>query len=288
MPNPIADPLVEGVDTDSQSHLVLIDATPEGVATVTINRVERRNAFNAEVIAALREAFETLEGADGVRVIFVTGAGGTFSAGADLEWMRDAADHTEADNREDAMEMARMLKHLHSLPMLTVALVEGGAFGGGAGLAAACDMTVATSAARFAFSEVKLGLVAATVSPYVVAAIGPRRARGLFALGRTFDAADAQRFGLVDLVVDGPEGLAAAKEAIAADIMACGPAAVGESKRLVDHVAHHPIDYAIMTETAHWIARVRVGPEAQEGIRAFLEGRPPTWAPGSDTADDAE
>jgi methylglutaconyl-CoA hydratase len=288
MPNPIADPLVEVLDTDTQSRLVLIEATSDGVATVTINRIERRNAFNAEVIAALREAFETLEGADGVRVIFVTGAGGTFSAGADLEWMRDAADQTEADNREDAMEMARMLKHLHSLPMLTVALVEGGAFGGGAGLAAACDMTVATSDARFAFSEVKLGLVAATVSPYVVAAVGARRARGLFALGRSFDAADAQRFGLVDLVVDGPEGLAAAKEAIGADIMACGPEAVGESKRLVDHVADHPIDHAIMAETAHWIARIRVGPEAQEGVGAFLEGRQPTWAPGGDTADDAK
>lgn len=286
MPNPIADPLVEGVDTDSQSRLVLIEATPEGVATVTINRAERRNAFNAEVIAALREAFETLEGADGVRVIFVTGAGGMFSAGADLEWMRDAIDHTEADNREDAMEMARMLKHLHSLPMLTVALVEGSAFGGGAGLAAACDMAIATSDARFAFSEVKLGLVAATISPYVVAAVGPRRARGLFALGRTFDAADARNFGLIDLVVEGPEGLAAAKEAIVADIVACGPEAVGESKRLVDHVAHHAIDHGIMTETAHWIARVRVGPEGQEGVRAFLEGRPPSWLatdPGEDT-----
>jgi methylglutaconyl-CoA hydratase len=277
MPNPIADPLVEGVDTDSQSRLVLIEATPEGLATVTINRADRRNAFNAEVIAALREAFETLEGADGVRVIFVTGAGGTFSAGADLEWMRAAADHTEADNREDAMEMARMLKHLHDLPTLTVALVEGSAFGGGAGLAAACDMAIATSDARFAFSEVKLGLVAATISPYVVAAVGPRRARGLFALGRGFDAAEALRFGLIDQVVEGPEGLAAAREAIAAEILSCGPEAVGESKRLVDHVAGRHIDHALMTDTAHWIARVRVGPEGQEGVKAFLERRRPSW-----------
>jgi methylglutaconyl-CoA hydratase len=275
--NPIADPLVEGVDTDAQSRLVLIEASPDGVATVTINRADRRNAFNAEVIGALREAFETLEGADGLRVIFVTGAGGTFSAGADLEWMRDAADYTEADNREDAMAMARMLKQLHDLPILTVALVEGAAYGGGAGLAAACDMAVATSDARFAFSEVKLGLVAATISPYVVAAVGARRARGLFALGRPFDAADAQRFGLVDLVVEGPTGLAAARDAIAADIMSSGPAAVGEAKRLVDHVAGRHIDHAVMTDTAHWIARVRVGPEGQEGVRAFLERRPPSW-----------
>src|SRR5665213_4479258 len=147
MPNPIADPLVEGIDTDSQSSLVTIEATPEGVATVTINRVAKKNAFNAEVIGALREAFETLEGADGVRVVFVTGAGGTFSAGADVEWMRAAADHTEADNRDDAMQMAIMLKHLHDLPTLTVALVEGVAYGGGAGLVAACDVAIATQSA---------------------------------------------------------------------------------------------------------------------------------------------
>ena len=277
--NPIADPLVEGVDSDAKSRLVLIEATADGVATVTINRAERRNAFNAEVIGALREAFETLEGADGVRLIFVTGAGGTFSAGADVEWMRDAADHTEADNREDAMAMARMLKHLYDLPILTVALVEGAAFGGGAGLAAACDMAVATSDSRFAFSEVKLGLVAATISPYVIAAIGSRRARGLFALGRQFDAREAENIGLIDRVVEGPEGLAAARDAIVGDIVLCGPGAVGESKRLVDHVAGRHIDHALMTDTAHWIARVRVGPEGQEGVRAFLERRPPTWAP---------
>ncbi len=277
MPNPIADPLVEGVDTDSQSRLVLIDATADGVATVTINRADRKNAFNAEVISALREAFETLEGADGVRVIFVKGAGGTFSAGADLEWMRDAADHTEADNREDAMNMAAMLKHLYDLPMLTVALVEGSAFGGGAGLAAACDMAIATADARFAFSEVKLGLVAATISPYVIAAIGPRRARGLFALGRGFDAAAAWNYGLIDEVVADAEALEVARQAIITEIKVCAPGAVGESKRLVAHVAGRVIDHNLMTETAHRIARVRVGPEGQEGVRAFLAHRRPAW-----------
>ena len=277
MPNPIADPLVEGVDTDSQSTLVLIDATADGVATVTINRADRKNAFNAEVISALREAFETLEGADGVRVIFVRGAGGTFSAGADLEWMRDAANHTEADNREDAMNMAAMLKHLYDLPMLTVALVEGSAFGGGAGLAAACDMAIATAEARFAFSEVKLGLVAATISPYVIAAIGPRRARGLFALGRGFDAVAARNYGLVDEVVADAEALEVARQAIINEIKACAPGAVGESKRLVAHVAGRVIDHNLMADTAHRIARVRVGPEGQEGVRAFLARRSPAW-----------
>jgi methylglutaconyl-CoA hydratase len=256
---------------------VLIDATAEGIATVTINRAARKNAFNAEVIGALREAFETLEGADGVRIVFVRGAGGVFSAGADLDWMREAADRTEADNRDDAMGLAVMLKHLHDLPMLTVALVEGSAYGGGAGLAAACDMAIATENARFAFSEVKLGLVAATISPYVIAAIGARRARALFALGRAFDARSAQAFGLVDDVVADSAALKAAGAALAAEVMSTAPGAVAESKRLVTHVAGRALDHALMTETAHVIARVRVGPEGQEGVRAFLDRRTPKW-----------
>ncbi|MGI8839669.1 MAG: enoyl-CoA hydratase-related protein [Caulobacteraceae bacterium] len=277
MTHPIADPLVEGADTDSQSSLVTIEATAEGAATVTVNRADKKNAFNAEVIAALREAFETLEGADGVRVVFVAGAGGTFCAGADLEWMRAAADHTEADNRDDAMQLAIMLKHLHDLPALTVALVDGVAFGGGAGLAAACDLAVATREARFAFSEVKLGLIAATVSPYVVAAIGARRARGLFTTGRTFDAAFAHDIGLIDEVVEDAAALTAAKQRIAGEIMACAPGAVAASKRLVADVAGREIDHALMEDTARRIARARAGDEGREGVRAFLERRAPGW-----------
>ncbi|MDP1641590.1 MAG: enoyl-CoA hydratase-related protein, partial [Phenylobacterium sp.] len=180
MTNPIVDPLVEGLDSDATSPLVRLEATVEGVAIVTINRPERRNAFDAALIAALSETFETLHGAEHVRLVFLRGAGGTFSAGADLDWMRAAAGHTEDDNREDAMAMAKMLKLLWDIPALTVALVQGGAYGGGAGLAAACDMAIATADAQFSFAEVKLGLVAATISPYVVAALGPRTARGLF------------------------------------------------------------------------------------------------------------
>ena len=277
MTNPIADPLVEVPDTDAASNLVHIDATPEGVATVTLNRPLRRNAFNAELIAALHEAFETLQGAEGVRVVFLRGAGGTFSAGADLEWMRDAIDRTEADNRDDAHQMAKMLKSLWDIPALTVALVEGGAFGGGAGLAAACDMAVATTEAKFAFSEVRLGIIAATISPYVVAAIGPREARGLFATGRLFDADYAHKVGLVTEVVADTLGLEAARDRIAADMMACAPGAVAESKRLVEDVAYQPID-DVMDETAKRIARIRIGDEGQEGVRAFLEKRKPSWA----------
>lgn len=278
MPNPIADPLVEGPDTDAQSELVRVDATADGQATVTIDRAAKRNAFNAEVIGALRSAFDTLEGADGVRVVFVTGAGKAFSAGADLEWMRDAADYSEAENHEDAMAMATMLRRLHDLPHLTVALVDGAAFGGGAGLVAACDMAIATENAQFAFSEAKLGLVAATISPYVVAAIGPRRARTLFATGRPFDAAYAFRIGLVDEVVSDRAAFRAVCERISEEMRACGPIAVAESKRLIAHVAGRPIDHPLMEETARWIARVRVSEEGREGVVAFLARRKPKWA----------
>jgi methylglutaconyl-CoA hydratase len=277
MTNPIADPIVEVVDTDASSRTAVIEATADGVATVIINRPSRRNAFDSEVIGALHEAFETLEAADGVRLVFVRGAGGTFSAGADLAWMREAAELSESDNREDAMAMAHMLHRLHALPMLTCALVEGSAFGGGAGLVAACDMAIATRDARFAFSEVKLGLIAATISPYVVAALGPRRARALFATGRAFDAQAAHTFGLVDEVVDDASALETARDRLAAQVVDCAPGAVSESKRLVDHVAGRTIDHGLMSETAHWIARVRVSPEGREGVAAFLDHRRPAW-----------
>jgi methylglutaconyl-CoA hydratase len=191
--------------------------------------------------------------------------------------MGQAAELSEADNRDDAMQLAVMLKHLHDVPALTVALVDGPAFGGGAGIVAACDMAVAAREARFAFSEVKLGLIAATISPYVVAAVGARRARGLFATGRVFDAAFAREIGLVDEVVADAAGLDAARDRLAAEIMACAPGAVAQSKRLVEAVAGRHIDHALMDETARWIARARVGPEGQEGVRAYLAKRSPAW-----------
>ncbi|MEO7027234.1 MAG: enoyl-CoA hydratase-related protein [Caulobacteraceae bacterium] len=278
MPNPIADPFVEVADTDAVSPLVRIDATPGGAASVIIDRAEKKNAFNAEVIGALSQAFETLRGADGVRVVFVRGAGGNFCAGADLDWMAAAGDLSEADNRDDAMAMATMLKHLHDLPMLTVALVEGAAFGGGAGLVAACDMAIATREARFAFSEVKLGLIAATISPYVIAAIGARRARCLFATARVFDAEHALAIGLVDEVVEDTEALGAARARIGGEIRACAPGAVTQSKRLVEAIAGRPIDHALMEDTARRIAHARVGEEGRAGVAAFLGRRPAPWA----------
>jgi methylglutaconyl-CoA hydratase len=243
-----------------------------------MNRPARKNAFNDDLISALEEAFRTLAGAEGVRVVFIRGAGGTFSAGADLDWMRAAIDRTESDNRADALELAKMLKALHDLPALTVALVEGAAFGGGGGLAAACDLAVATADARFSFSEVKLGLVAATISPYVIEAVGPRTARALFATGRIFDAGYAERIGLVTEVVADTAGLQTAAHRISGEMVACAPGAVEASKRLVADVAGRVIDRDLMELTAHRIAAARVGDEGQEGVRAFLERRKAAWA----------
>jgi methylglutaconyl-CoA hydratase len=278
MPNPIADPFVENPDTDATSELVTLEATVDGVVLVTMNRGAKKNAFNAELIGALRETFETLRDQETLRIVFLRGAGGTFSAGADLEWMRDAVEHTEADNREDAMQMALMLKHLYDIPALTVALVEGGAFGGGAGLATACDLAVAAADAKFSFSEVKLGLIPATISPYVVAAIGPRKARRLFATGEVFDAAYAREIGLIDQVVASAAGFEAVQEELTVAIMACAPGAVAESKKLVTEVAGAAIDHGLMSHTAHRIAAQRVSDEGQAGVRAFLAREKAPWA----------
>lgn len=276
--NAIAHPLVADAAPDADPGLVRIDSTPDGAVFVTINRPQKKNAFDAATIAALREAFETLHAADHVRVVFVRGAGGTFSAGADLEWMRDAADWSEGDNRDDAMGLARMLKALHDVPALTVAVVEGAAMGGGAGIVAACDMAVAASNAVFAFSEVRLGLIPGTIAPYVVEAVGPRKARQLFLTGNRFDAAYAQSIGLVDTVVETTAELDDFIARLTGGLSACAPGAMGEAKRLVHDVAGQKIDHGLMDDTARRIARARVSTEGQEGVRAFLAKRKPNWA----------
>ena len=275
--NAIAHPLVANAAPDADDRLVRIDSTPDGTVFVTINRPARKNAFDAATIAALREAFETLHAADHVRVVFVRGAGGTFSAGADLEWMRDAADWSESDNRDDAMGLAKMLKALHDVPALTVAIVEGAAMGGGAGIVAACDMAIAVKGTKFAFSEVKLGLIPGTIAPYVVEAVGARTARALFATGEVFSAEEAQAFGLVSQVLGSPDEIDGYVSGLVRTMRACAPGAVGDAKRLVHHVAGKAIDRDLMEETAKRIARARVSEEGQEGVRAFLEKRKPAW-----------
>jgi len=277
MTNPIADPIVEVPDTDAMSPLVHMDSTPEGAVTVWINRPEKKNAFDAATVSALRQTFETLHGAEGVRVVFLRGVGGSFSAGADLSWMADAAEWDEDDNREDALELAHMLKALHDIPALTVALVEGPAFGGGAGLVAACDHALALFDAKFSFSEVKLGLTPATISPYVIQALGPRTTKLLFATGRVFDADDAWGYGLVDEVFEDVASLELARDALIEEMVPCAPGAIGDAKALVNDFAGQKIDRGLIEDSARRIARRRVSEEGQEGVRAFLARRKPSW-----------
>jgi methylglutaconyl-CoA hydratase len=277
MPNPIADPLVEAVDSDAESRLVHIDATPTGAATVWINRPQRRNALDSLTVAALHEVFETLRGAEGVRVVFIRGTGGCFSADVEADDVRLWGDLNEDDHRHDALGVARMLKTLSDIPSLTVALVEGDAFGAGAGMAAACDVALATADARFGFSAVRLGLPPALITPYVVEAVGVRAARAVLAQGRPFDAAYALAIGLVHQVVADAAGLEAARDKLAEDILACAPGALAETKEIIRRVAGRPIDHALIEDLAHRRARAMVGDEGREGAAALLEGRPPSW-----------
>lgn len=277
--NAIAEPLGDlPIVGDAEERAVLVTATPNGVVTVRLNRPHKKNALNRDLIAALREEFETLHGQDHVRAVFLRGVGAAFCSGADLDWMREAADYSDSDNRADAYELARMLKALNDVPALTVALVQGPAMGGGAGLVAACDVAVSTADARFAFSEVKLGLTPATISPYVVRALGPRTAKFLFATGQMFGAEDARRWGLINQVVENEDALEAVRDGVAGVMAACAPGAVGDAKRLVDDVYARELDDRLMHDTARRIAERRASAEGREGVAAFLGRRTPSWA----------
>lgn len=259
---------------------VLLDVTPDGVAVVTLNRAAKRNAFDEQMIAALSDTFETLRAADHVRVVFLRGAGATFCAGADLEWMRRQGQHSREDNETDARALAHMLKALYDLPQLTVALAHGAAMGGGAGLVAACDVAVARADTQFRFSEVRLGLTPATISPYVVEAIGPRWARALFTTAETFDGRFAEKIGLVQYAVDTDADLEAMMRMLANLAFEAAPGAVAASKDLVRDVAGKPITEALGRDTARRIADRRASAEGKEGIAAFLERRAPSWKSG--------
>ncbi len=266
------------VQDEAVDDAVRLEATADGVAVVLLNRPLKRNALDGRAVAALTEAFQTLQGAEGVRLVILRGAGDTFCAGADLTWMLHMAGLPEEDNRQDALDIAHMLKALHDIPALTVALVEGQAIGLGAGLVAACDSAVALAGARFAYPEVRLGLVSGVLSPYVIEAVGGRAARRLFATGAPITAEEALRLGLVDEVVDDPSGLDAAMDRRAEEILACAPGAIGEVKRLVQGQVGQEITRASMEESARRLARARGGDEAREGLNAFASRRKPSWA----------
>ena len=258
--------------------VVLLYTTRAGVAVVTLNRPKVHNAFNPEVIERLSDIFETLRAADGVRVVLVEGAGPSFSAGADLAWMRAAADLTERDNREDAGGMGEMLRRLSTLPQATIALVHGAAMAGGCGILSACDMAIATKGASFALSEVRLGIIPAVISPYVIRAIGVRAAHRYFLTAERFDAATAHALGLVHIVVDDNNAMAKEVERMVQQIFTCAPGAIHAAKELIAAVAGRPIDSHIIADTSRRIAEQRSTAEAKEGLSAFLEKRKPKWA----------
>ncbi|HUH07094.1 MAG TPA: enoyl-CoA hydratase-related protein [Egibacteraceae bacterium] len=259
-----------------QGATIRIDRDPRGVATVTMDRAEVRNAFNPELIAELSEAAGDLAEDDRVRVVVLTGAGDVFSAGADLEWMRSLADASMSDNVADAGRMEAMLRALDELPKPLIGRVNGHALGGGAGLVATCDIVIAVEGARLGFTEARLGLAPAVISPYVVRKVGRSFARAMFITGERFTAERALAAGLVHEVVRAA-ALDAAVQAAVERCLQSGPRAVAIAKRLPE-LALAPLE-EVAAATVEITARLRAGDEGQEGMAAFLERRAPAWAP---------
>jgi len=247
-----------------------------GVARLTLVRPDIHNAFDDKLIAALTVALQQLGDDAAVRVVVIAGEGKSFSAGADLDWMRRMADYGEAENLADARALADMLRTLNELPKPTIARVQGAAFGGGVGLVACCDIAVASQAAIFCLSEARLGLAPSTISPYVVAAMGAHNARRYFLTAERFDGAAAERAGLVHIVT-APEQLDGAVDGLVETLLQNGPAAIAACKQLIRRVAGTPVDAAMIEDTARHIAQVRASAEGREGVRAFLEKRTPAW-----------
>ncbi|HEY1384135.1 MAG TPA: enoyl-CoA hydratase-related protein [Dongiaceae bacterium] len=247
------------------------------VATVRLNRPDKHNAFDETLIADLTQAFRHLADDAAARVVVLAANGSSFSAGADLEWMKRMSTMDRAANERDSLLLADLMAAIDRCPKPVVGLVEGAAFGGGVGLVACCDIAIATTKASFCLSEVRLGLIPAVISPYVAAAIGPRACRRYFLTAEKFDAATAERLGLVHRVV-APEALAAARDEIVAHLLKGGPAAQTAAKDLIQRVSYAKIDEALRRDTAWRIADTRASDEGKEGITAFLEKRKPEWS----------
>lgn len=252
------------------------DIDGRGVATLTLNRPDRHNAFDDALIAELTASLARLGAQDGVRAVVLASTGRSFSAGADLEWMRRMAGYSEAENQADAEALARMLHTLDRLPRPTIALVQGPAYGGGVGLVACCDIAIASERASFCLTEVKLGLTPATISPYVVNAIGPRQARRYFTTAEVISSSQAREIGLVHEVVPEPE-LEAARERVLAALLQGAPGAQADAKTLVFLCKGRRVDADLSRETSRRIAQRRASPEGREGLGAFLSKQIPGW-----------
>jgi len=263
-------------DTQNMKHLQL--QVTHLVATVTLNRPDVRNAFNDEVIAEVTEAFDALAGRDDVRCIVLAANGTAFCAGADLNWMRSMADYTHEQNLADAGRLAAMMRTVYECPKPTIARIQGDVYAGGTGLVAACDMAVSVDTANFCLSEVRLGLVPSTISPYVIRAMGARAAHRYFLTAERFSAADALRIGFVHEVV-AADALDAKVAELSNALVNAGPAAVKLCKKLLQDVAGNDITPELVDLTIASIADVRVSPEGREGVQAFLQKRKPSWLP---------
>jgi methylglutaconyl-CoA hydratase len=248
----------------------------KGVATIRLSRPDVRNAFNDEVIAELKAAFVDAGQATDVRCVVLAAEGPAFCAGADLNWMRRMADYTRDENLADAEQLAAMLRAIYECPKPTIARVQGDVFAGGVGLVAACDMAVSVDSATYCLSEVKLGLIPATISPYVIRAMGARASHRYFLTAERFSAAEAHRIGLVHEVV-AADALDTKVTELTSALVSASPNAVRACKRLVQDVAEREIDDALVAHTVACIADIRSSAEGKEGVQSFLQKRKPSW-----------
>jgi methylglutaconyl-CoA hydratase len=251
--------------------------TQAKVTTLSLNRPEKCNALNGPLLQNLQDAFFKAERDPHTRLVLLKGEGNHFCAGADIDWLQQLARASVEENKQDAQQLAALLLQLYSFPKPLVTLVHGSIFGGGLGLLACSDLVFAAQGAHFCFSEVKIGLLPAVISPYIIAAIGERAARYYFLTGEPFNALEAQRLGLVHQVL-APEALEDAAAAMIKKILRNSPAALSETKRLLTAVVGQEISRELAAKTADIFATIRLSPEAQEGLSAFLEKRAPHWS----------
>jgi methylglutaconyl-CoA hydratase len=250
-----------------------------GVAVVTLNRPEVRNAFDDALIAALAANFKALDDDDDVRAVVLGGNGSAFCAGGDLNWMKRMAGYGYEQNLHDAMGLAVMLQTIDRMKKPVIARVHGPAYAGGTGLVAACDIAVGTPEAKFCLSEAKIGLSPATISPYVLRAMGERTARRYFLTAEVFDAEEALRIGMLSALVPAAQ-LDATIDSLLGNLLACGREALAKIKDLIRAVASRPIDDSMVADTARRIAEIRGSAEGKEGVASFLEKRKPSWVAG--------
>ncbi|MDS1311660.1 enoyl-CoA hydratase/isomerase family protein [Marinobacter xiaoshiensis] len=264
-----------------QESAVLLNRRAQGVTEVVLNRPDKRNAFDDVIIQQLISAFTEVDADSATKVVILRSEGKHFSAGADLGWMRRMADNSQQENLDDSRQLARLMDCLNHLSKPVIGLVQGAAYGGAVGLAACCDIVIATETSSFCLSEVKLGLIPAVISPYVVRAIGERQARRYFISAEVFNAREAEQFGLVHIVCDDIDAMNARCDEMLKQLAQNGPEAMKAAKDLVFAVSQKPINSTVIDDTAHRIADIRVGEEGQEGLNAFLNKRRANWIPES-------